>query len=116
MTTCSDVEEAKSDVDKLIEYYANPDYGVWRNNAMVASDSPERGDYMYQGETYKNMIDNELNTGMNVTTVHNTQYPRSTTEPGIVEEKKTAVEGKQLWSNTLKNGVYIVDGHKMVVK
>ena len=104
--TCSDVEEAKSDVDKLIEYYANPDYGVWRNNAMVASDSPERGDYMYQGETYKNMIDNELNTGMNVTTVHNTQYPRSTTEPGIVEEKKTAVEGKQLWSNTLKNGVY----------
>ena len=104
--TCADVEEAKSDVDKLIEYYANPDYGVWRNNTMVASDSYDSGDYLYQGECYKNMIDNELNTGMHVTTVHDSQYPRSATETGVEEEKKTAVEGKQLWSNVSKGGVY----------
>ena len=62
--TCEDVEEAKSDVDKLVEYYAQPDYGVWRNNTMVVSDSPDKGQYMFQGEGYKLQIDNGLNTGM----------------------------------------------------
>ena len=104
--TCADLEEAKSDVDKLVEYYANPDYGVWRNNTMVASDSPEKGDYMFQGEGYKNMIDNDLLTGMHVTTVHNLMYAQSNTEPNINAKDRTAVEGKQLWSNLFKQGVY----------
>ena len=104
--TCADIEEATSDVDKLVEYYANPDYGVWRNNTMVASDSPDNGDYLFQGEGYKDMIDNGLSTGMHVTTVHNSMYALSNTEPNIKEEDRTAVEGKQLWNNMFKNGVY----------
>ena len=104
--TCEDVEEAKSDVDKLVEYYAQPDYGVWRNNTMVVSDSPDKGQYMFQGEGYKLQIDNGLNTGMHVTTVHDTQYPRSTTEPNIDLERRTAVMGKRLMSNTFKEGAY----------
>ena len=104
--TCEDVEEAKSDVDKLVEYYAYPDYGVWRNNTMVASDAPDNGLYMFQGEGYKNKIDNELNTGMHVTTVHNSQYPRSNTETNLDFERRTAVMGKRLLSNTFKNGAY----------
>ena len=104
--TCNTVEEAKSDVDKLVEYYANPDYGVWRNNTMVASDSPDKGQYMFQGEGYKNMIDNELNTGMHVSTVHNTQYPRSTIEDNVEVERKTATEAKELWRKLHKNGLY----------
>ena len=104
--TCGDLEEAKNDVDKLVEYYANPDYGVWRNNAMVASDSPDKGQYMFQGEGYKNMIEDELNTGMHVSTVHDSQYSRSTIEENIEVARKTATEAKQLWSNLHKNGLY----------
>ncbi len=104
--TCADVDEARTDVDKIIEYYATPDYGVWRNNTLVMSDSPENGQYMFQGEGYKNQIDNELGTGMHVTTVHNTMYPRSTTEPTVDITRKTATEARQLVNNTLKNGVY----------
>ena len=104
--TCEDEEEAKSDVDKLVEYYALPDYGVWRNNTMVISDSPDKGQYMFQGEGYKLQIDNALNTGMHVTTVHDSQYPRSTTEPNVDLERRTAVIGKRLMSNTFKNGTY----------
>ena len=104
--TCGDVEEARSDVDKLVEYYANPDYGVWRNNTMVASDSPDAGLYMFQGEGYKNMIDNELGTGMHVTTVHNTQFARSNNEENLDLQRRTATEGKQMWSNLLKDGMY----------
>ena len=104
--TCADADEAKSVVDKLVEYYANPDYGVWRNNTMVVSDSPDKGDYMFQGEGYKNMIDNELHTGMHVTTIHDTQYARSPNEEGVEVVRRTATEGKQLWSKRFKEGVY----------
>lgn len=104
--TCENIEEAESDVDKFVEYYANPDYGVWRNNTMVVSDSPDNGLYMFQGEGYKQMIESDLNTGMHVTTVHNSQYPRSTTEPTVDIDRKTAVMGKRLMSNTLKDGAY----------
>ena len=104
--TCGSIDEARSDVDKLIEYYATPDYGVWRNNALVTSDSPDKGLYMFQGEGYKNLIDNELFTGMHVNTVHNSQYPRSATQPAIDVELKTATTAKQLMKQSLKSGAY----------
>ena len=104
--SCVDVEEAKNDVDKLIEYYTNPDYGVWRNNTMVFSDSPDKGKYMFHGEGYKNQIDNALSTGMHVSTVHNSMYPRSTTQPNTDFTRREAVVGKQKLSRIFKNGVY----------
>jgi len=104
--TCVDVEEARSDVDKIVEYYANPDYGVWRNNAVVTSDSPDQGLYMYQGQGYKNMIDNSLHTGMHVNTVHNSMYPRSAIEPTFAVDRKTATEAKNKMAYLLKDGAY----------
>ncbi|MBQ1583879.1 MAG: hypothetical protein II078_02330, partial [Muribaculaceae bacterium] len=81
--TCADADEARSDVDKIVEYYANPDYGVWRNNTLVSSDSPDQGEYMFQGQGYQNQIEEDLHTGMHVSTVHNSMYPRSTLEPSF---------------------------------
>jgi hypothetical protein len=43
---------------------------------------------------------------MHVTTVHNLMYAQSNTEPNINAKDRTAVEGKQLWSNLFKQGVY----------
>ncbi len=103
--TCNSVDEARSDVDKLVEYYATPDYGVWRNNTLIMSDSPDKGQYMFQGEGYKNQIDNNLNTGMNVTTAHNSQYPRSATQ-NVPIERKTASTAKELVKRTLESGAY----------
>ncbi len=105
--TCNNIDEARTDVDKLVEYYANPDYGVWRNNTIVMTDSPDKGQYMFQGEGYKNQIDNELNTGMNVTTIHNSQYPRSNTQT-IPLERKTASTAKELLKRTLESGAYFI--------
>ncbi len=107
--TCADIEEAESDVDKLVEYYANPDYGVWRNNTLVITDQPPGKDatlYTFQGEGYKMMIDNDLQTGMNVTTVHNIMYPRSATEFNIDMSRKRATEANHLLSDMLKDGMY----------
>ena len=104
--TCTSEEEARTDVDKIVEYYANPDYGVWRNNALVMSDTPDNGQYMFQGQGYKNQIDNQLKTGMNVNTVHNSMYPRSTTEPTFEVSRKTATEAKHKLTLQLKDGAY----------
>ena len=104
--TCTDVEEASSDVDKIVEYYANPDYGVWRNNTLVMSDEQDKGLYTFQGQGYKNMIDNQLKTGMNVNTVHNAMYPRSTTQPKFTIDHKTATEAKLQITRQFKSGTY----------
>ena len=104
--TAGDVEEARNDVDKLVEYYANPDYGVWRNNTTVITDSPDKGLYMYQGEGYKSLIDNNLHTGMHVNLLHNTQYVRSPNEDAVEVARKTATEGKRQWANLHRQGQY----------
>ena len=104
--TCADTDEARSDVDKIVEYYANPDYGVWRNNTLVSSDSPDQGEYMFQGQGYQNQIEEDLHTGMHVSTVHNSMYPRSTLEPSFAVARKTATEAKRAMSNYLKSGAY----------
>jgi len=103
---CSSLDEAASDVDKLVEYYANPDYGVWRNNTTVSSDSPDAGQYLFQGEGYANLIFNELGTGMHVNKAHNSMYPRSTDQASTDEERKTATTAKQHISNLFKAGQY----------
>lgn len=104
--TCTDVDEAKSDVDKIIEYYTNPDYGVWRNNTLVFSDGHDDHKYLFQGDRFKGMIDNELYTGMHVNTVHNTMYPRSTTETAYDVSRRTATVAKQQLGDFLKDGMY----------
>lgn len=104
--TCANVSEARSDVDKLVEYYANPDYGVWRNNTVVMSDAPDGGLFVFQGQGYVNKIDNELNTGMHVNTVHNSQFPRSPLEPTVAEARKTATEAKDRIRFLLRDGAY----------
>ena len=104
--TCADVDEARSDVDKIVEYYATPDYGVWRNNALVMSDAPDKGLYMFQGQGYKNQIDNALNTGMHVNAVHNSMYPRSTTQPTFAIDRKAATEAKHMINYYLTDGTY----------
>lgn len=110
--TCSSVDEARDDVDKIIEYYANPDYGVWRNNTLVVSDSPDGGEYMFQGEIYRNLIDNNLNTCMHANTIHNSQYPRQNpADNGVFETRVTyftSTVAKQLMRNMLKQGMYFV--------
>ena len=103
---CGSLEQARSDVDKLIEYYANPDYGVWRNNTLVFSDSPDNGQYIYHGEGYRMLIDNELSTGMHVNTVHNIQYARSNEQPNVQYDRKIATVAKELLKRNFESGMY----------
>lgn len=104
--TCANVDEAKSDVDKLIEYYTNPDYGVWRNNNMIIADAPDGGMYTFQGEGYKLMLEDELAPGMHENTVYVSEYARSVAEPNTDFQRKTATDAKVRLSNMFKDGQY----------
>jgi hypothetical protein len=61
---------------------------------------------MFQGQGYQNQIEEDLHTGMHVSTVHNSMYPRSTLEPSFAVARKTATEAKRAMSNYLKSGAY----------
>jgi len=102
--TCKTVAEAKSDVDKIIEYCTLPDYGVWRNNTMTSSDEGDDLKYLWQAEGVTEKIDNELNTCMQVNKVHNNMYSKSVTETAITLVNRTATEAKQHWSDLSKSG------------
>lgn len=108
--TCSSVEEAKSDVDKIIDYYTTPDYGSWRNNTMISTDD-DNGKYMFIGEGYKNTIEEQVM--MHANTVHNAMYPRSNVDASLAISRRTATEAKEQMAQFLKEGAYLAtySGH-----
>lgn len=48
--TVKSVAEAKTVVDKLIDYVTKPDYGWWKNNALIVADDGNQGIHMEQAE------------------------------------------------------------------
>ncbi len=48
--TVKSAAEAKVVVDKLVDYVTKPDYGWWKNNALIVADDGNRGIHMEQAE------------------------------------------------------------------
>ena len=74
---CASLEEAESDVDKLLDYVNNPDYGPWRNNALLIADYYEEDHnlHAYQAEGLGNIIASELGLPINRNKVFLSQFP-----------------------------------------
>ena len=53
---CATIQEAESDVDKLINYVNNPDYGSWRNDVVLTADEYDNGLHAFQTEGINNII------------------------------------------------------------
>ena len=73
---CATLQEAQSDVDKLLNYVNNPDYGPWRNDAILIADDYDNGLHAFQTEGINNIIVDELATGMMNNKVYISQYPK----------------------------------------
>lgn len=100
--------EARSDVDKLLNYVNNPDYGVWRNNAMITADDGEQGLHIIQADRIGGLLNDELNTGFHVDKSYVPMYPKATenSEKGINYENKTATGARSHMNEMLKAGQY----------
>ena len=69
------LQEAESDVDKLLDYVNNPDYGSWRNDVILTADDYDNGLHAFQTEGINNIIVDELATGLMNNKVYISQYP-----------------------------------------
>ncbi len=88
------VEEAETDVDKLLNYVNNPDYGPWRNNALfvadyVFNDDAETYTHAFQAEGIANIINDELNIGLMNNKVYVTQFPKDPATGFLLEGRKS---------------------------
>ena len=100
---CASLEEAESDVDKLLDYVNNPDYGPWRNNALLIADYYEEDHnlHAYQAEGLGNIIASELRLPINRNTVFLSQFPYDS-------QTKMGLEARQRMTQLLKDGQYFM--------
>ena len=103
----ANADEARSDVDKIVEYYLNPDFGEWRNNAVICADEGDDDLHTFQAEGINNLINPDtytdplhasLQTNMNTDKVYNPMFEKASS--GV------AVEGKRHWTDVFKKGTY----------
>ena len=95
------VQEAESDVDKLLNYVNNPDYGSWRDNLILTADDYDDDLHSFQAEGICNIIDDELNTGMITNKVYVSQYPNDPVS-------NFAYEARKELTSKLKDGQYFM--------
>lgn len=100
---CASLEEAESDVDKLLDYVNNPDYGPWRNNALLIADYYEEDHnlHAYQAEGLGNIIASELGLPINRNKVFLSQFPYDS-------QTKMGLEARQRMTQLLKDGQYFM--------
>lgn len=100
---CASLEEAESDVDKLIDYVNTPDYGPWRNNALLIADYYEEDHnlHAYQAEGLGNIIASELGLPINRNKVFLSQFPYDS-------QTKMGLEARQRMTQLLKDGQYFM--------
>ena len=100
---CASLEEAESDVDKLIDYVNTPDYGPWRNNALLIADYYEEDHnlHAYQAEGLGSIIASELGLPINRNKVFLSQFPYDS-------QTKMGLEARQRMTQLLKDGQYFM--------
>ena len=107
---CASLEEAQTDVDKLINYVNNPDYGPWRNNALFIADyvygppeAPSTETFLHenQAEGVVNLINDELNIGFVANKVYVHQFP-------IDPATGFLPDGRKSMNSLLENGQYFM--------
>lgn len=62
--TPTDLTQARQNVDKVIQYVANPDYGVWRNHYTIWSDTGNDDLHVLQSESINNKLQETLGIPM----------------------------------------------------
>lgn len=107
---CATIDEATSDVDKLLNYVNNPDYGPWRNNALFVADyvygypeDPSTETFMHesQAEGISNIINDELNAGFIQNKVYVNQFPKDPATGFLLE-------GRRSMNQLLESGQYFM--------
>ena len=88
---CASLQEAENDVDKLLDYVNNPDYGSWRNDIVLVADDYDNGLHAFQTEGINNIIVDELATGLMNNKVYISQFPNDPISNFAFEARKELI-------------------------
>ncbi len=110
--TSANTVEAKADVDKLINYVENPDFGYWRNNALVSCDEGDNFLHMFQAEGTSDIIEGTMDTGLAVNKVYVPQFTKPN-EAGVETYRTACPDATKRLRDLLTSGVYFASyiGH-----
>lgn len=87
---CASVQEAETDVNKLLKYVNEPDYGFWRNDALFISDdiNLDAGLHAFQTEGINNLMVDSLATGLMNNKIYVSQFPNDPITGNALEARK----------------------------
>lgn len=74
--TPADLTQARQNVDKIIHYVLNPDYGVWRNHYTAWADAGDSDLHALQAERIDSIIQTSLKTQMVADKAYVEMFPR----------------------------------------
>lgn len=99
--------EAASDINKLIKYVLNPDYGHWRNSAMFMAETGDNDMHQAQTENIVNLIDKTIGAGFELNKVYIDMFPRAVNETAVAKvEDRTSSEAHRALLNYLERGQF----------
>lgn len=96
----SDATEAKTVVDKIIDYATESDFGVWKNTMLSVADDRDNGVHMEQAEAVIQKARESGGEGLMYNHIFIDAYPEYT-----VGAARTYPEAKAQMLSTLKEGV-----------
>ncbi len=99
--------EAKGDVDKIIAYVGNADFGPWRNNAFFSADEGNNDLHIHQAQGICDLISTSAGVKMNQFKSFIPMFPKSTNETYIADmESRSTPESTNYMANALTQGQY----------
>lgn len=111
--TPATADEAMEDVRKIAKYITDPDYGPWRNNALVISDQGDNNTHIYQGQALCNLIKIDKNVLLEQSKAFVPFFPKAVDEDLITEENRSSPASNQYVASALCQGQYFASyiGH-----
>ncbi|MDD2960512.1 MAG: type IX secretion system sortase PorU [Muribaculaceae bacterium] len=93
--TVSSPEEAKSIVDKLLEYVNSSSFGAWRNNGILLADEYDNFLYPYHAEGVQSLINETLGVKLHFNKIYVDNFPLEKGYISKVANSKTSELFKQ---------------------
>ena len=101
------VDEARSDIDKLVNYVLNPDYGVWRNNTFYSAETGDNDMHQAQAELMTTTVASTLKTAFELNKVYIDMFPRAVNETAVsTVTDRTSSEARRALVALLNRGQF----------
>lgn len=104
--TSNSVMEAKSDVDKLLKYVTEPDYGPWRANVFLAADQGDNDIYIWQAEGFNDLFMKDNHLSLAVSKDYIPMFGKAVNEPTKSEDERSSPEANRYMKVALDQGQF----------